>query len=78
MSTHPGTGLLHLEILSRKEFRGKKIAYRLTMALCADLGTTTDIIGLNVKQDNKPAIKCYQNAGFKISGSFEECMIKTK
>ena len=65
-------------IVTRTEFRGKKIAYRLTAVLCADLGSTTDIIGLNVKQDNAAAIKCYQNAGFKISCSFEECLIKTK
>ncbi len=65
-------------IVTRKEFRGKKIAYRLTSVLCRDLEATTDIIGLNVKTNNEPAIKCYRNVGFNIIGSFEECLIKTK
>jgi ribosomal protein S18 acetylase RimI-like enzyme len=63
IATHPG-------------FRGRKIAYNVTTALCNDLKESTDIIGLNVKSDNKAAIKCYQNIGFEIRSSFDEFLVK--
>jgi ribosomal protein S18 acetylase RimI-like enzyme len=58
------------------DFRGKGIAYKLTSALCFDLQTCVDIIGLNVKSDNFHAIKCYQKIGFEKIGTFEECCFK--
>jgi ribosomal protein S18 acetylase RimI-like enzyme len=63
-------------IATHPEFRGRKIAYKVTSALCNDLKESTDIIGLNVKSDNKAAIKCYQNIGFEIKSSFDEYLIK--
>jgi ribosomal protein S18 acetylase RimI-like enzyme len=63
ITTHPG-------------FRGRKIAYKLTSVLCNDLKKSVDIIGLNVKEDNQAAIKCYENIGFEIRSSFEEYLIK--
>ena len=63
-------------IATHPDFRGQKIAYKLTSALCFDLKKTVDIIGLNVKSDNSAAIKCYRNIGFEIRSSYEECLIK--
>ena len=63
-------------IATHPDFRGRKIAYKLTSELCNDLKLSADIIGLNVKSDNKAAIKCYQNIGFEIRSSFDEYLIK--
>lgn len=63
-------------IATSQDFRGKKIAYKLTSVLCTDLRTDTDTIGLNVSSGNIAAIKCYQNAGFEIRGSYDECFIR--
>ena len=58
------------------DFRGRKIAYKLTTVLCCDLKKSVDIIGLNVKSDNIAAIKCYKNIGFEIRSFYDECFIK--
>jgi len=63
-------------IATHPDFRGQKIAYKLTSLLCNDLKKSADIIGLNVKSDNPAAIKCYENIGFKIRSSYDECLIK--
>lgn len=63
-------------IATHPAFRGKKIASRLTAALCYDLEKTVSIIGLNVRAENKGAIKCYQALGFEAIGSYDECFIK--
>jgi ribosomal protein S18 acetylase RimI-like enzyme len=63
-------------IATHPDFRGRKIAYKLTSALCLDLATTVSIIGLNVKSDNKAAIKCYRNIGFEIRSSYDECYVR--
>lgn len=62
-------------IATHPDFRGQKIAYKLTSVLCNDLLKSVDIIGLNVKSDNPAAIKCYENIGFTISSTFDECFI---
>lgn len=65
-------------IATHPDFRGRKIAYKITSALCNDLKDSADIIGLNVKSDNKAAIKCYQNIGFEISSLYDECLINNQ
>jgi len=62
-------------IATHPDFRGRKIGYKVTTALCNDLKMSADIIGLNVKSDNEAAIKCYQNIGFEIRSSFDEYLI---
>jgi ribosomal protein S18 acetylase RimI-like enzyme len=59
-------------------YRGMKIANKLTSKLCFDLSKDVDYIGLNVKSDNVQAIKCYQNIGFEIIGQFDECFINNQ
>lgn len=56
--------------------RGKSIALNLTIKLCNDLLTDVDLIGLNVKADNRNAIRCYIKAGFEITGTYDECLVK--
>lgn len=63
-------------IATHPAFRGKKIASRLTAVLCHHLEKTTDIIGLNVRAENKAALQCYQALGFETIGAYDECYIK--
>lgn len=63
-------------ICTHPEYRGQKIAFKLTSVLCNDLMKTVDTIGLNVKSDNIAAIKCYEKIGFKIIGHYDECYLK--
>ena len=63
-------------IATHPDFRGQKIACKLTSALCNDLKKTVDIIGLNVNSENPAAIKCYENTGFEIRSSYDECYIR--
>ena len=65
-------------IVTRKEFRGQKIAYKLTSVLCKDLKNSVDTIGLNVKSDNISAIRSYVNAGFTIKATYEEFFIRLR
>jgi predicted GNAT family acetyltransferase len=62
-------------IATHPDFRGRKIAYKLTSVLCNDLLKNVELIGLNVKSDNPAAIRCYENIGFRIRSSFDECFI---
>jgi ribosomal protein S18 acetylase RimI-like enzyme len=62
-------------IATLPDFRGRKIAFLLTSALCSDLRKTTDLIGLNVKSENQAAIRCYQNIGFVINSKYDECLM---
>jgi ribosomal protein S18 acetylase RimI-like enzyme len=63
-------------ITTHPDFRGRKIAYKLTSVLCSVLKNTVDIIGLNVKSDNQAAIKCYKNIGFEVRSTYDECYIR--
>jgi ribosomal protein S18 acetylase RimI-like enzyme len=65
-------------IATHPDFRGRKIAYKLTSYLCNNLKKTVDLIGLNVKSENSAAIKCYNNIGFEIRSSYDECFIQNK
>lgn len=65
-------------IATHPDFRGQKIAYQLTSALCSDLQKSVDYIGLNVNSENKYAIQCYRKIGFEIIGEYDECFLKNK
>ncbi len=59
-------------VVTRPDLRGQGLATQVCAALCRSLAETTDTIGLNVQQDNAPALRCYQNLGFVPIGIYEE------
>jgi predicted GNAT family acetyltransferase len=61
-------------IATRPDARGKGLAGVVTAGLCKSLLEAADDIGLNVKADNAPAIRCYRRLGFEVIGSYEEFM----
>ena len=65
-------------IVTGNEYRGMKIAYKLTSVLCNDLMKSVDTVGLNVKGDNIAAIRAYQNAGFAIRAEYDECFVRNR
>lgn len=65
-------------IATHPDFRGQRIASKVTSALCHDLKKSIDMIGLNVRDENRSAIKCYLNLGFETIGSYDECLIRNE
>jgi ribosomal protein S18 acetylase RimI-like enzyme len=59
-------------IATRPDARGRGHARRATAALCHLLQAEVDIIGLNVRSDNAPAIACYRAVGFEVRHSYDE------
>lgn len=55
--------------------RGRGLATAATAGLCKQLLQSVNLIGLNVRTDNLPAIRSYQHAGFTISGIYHEWML---
>ncbi|HQO09554.1 MAG TPA: GNAT family N-acetyltransferase [Clostridiales bacterium] len=56
--------------------RGRSICKILTSTLCKDLLKTVDVLGLNVKASNAPAVRAYKAVGFEIYSEYEEYLIK--
>jgi ribosomal protein S18 acetylase RimI-like enzyme len=61
-------------ITTHPDHRNRGYASLLTAALCRRLRETCDHIGLNVKADNMPAIRCYKKLGFRAVAEYEEFM----
>ncbi len=59
-------------VVTHPKWRGQGLAAQVCAALCQSLSETTDTIGLNVQQDNAPALACYQRLGFVPVGVYEE------
>lgn len=59
-------------IATRPDMRGRGLARRVTAALCRLLQVEIDVIGLNVRADNAPAIACYRGVGFEIRHAYDE------
>ncbi len=58
--------------------RGHGLARQVTAALCRSLIQTTDHVGLNVREDNTPAIACYANLGFEYVADYEEHLLTAR
>ncbi|MBU1707136.1 GNAT family N-acetyltransferase [bacterium] len=61
-------------VATHPDFRGQGLATKACAKLCQFLSERVTHIGLNVKTDNKSAITCYENLGFKRVALYEECM----
>jgi GNAT superfamily N-acetyltransferase len=55
--------------------RERGLATRVTAVLCKHLLETVDVIGLNVRTDNTPAICAYSKIGFEVAGIYNEWMM---
>lgn len=58
--------------------RNRSICKKVTTALCEDLFETVDVIGLNVHEDNRSAIRSYESIGFSITDEYEEYMFERR
>ena len=59
-------------IATDPEYRGKGLATILTSYLVNELVEEERLVCLNVRSENIPAIKCYQNIGFIAAMTFED------
>ena len=59
-------------ITTHPSWRNRGYGTQATARLCQSLLETVDVIGLNVKADNKAAISCYENLGFEIIATYGE------
>lgn len=55
--------------------RGRGLALRATARLCQSLLSEVNVVGLNVKADNRAAIACYEKLGFKAVAEYQELMV---
>lgn len=63
-------------IATRADLRGKGLGACATAALCEKLQRTVDVIGLNVRADNRPAIACYSKLGFVNVAAFDSWIVE--
>lgn len=65
IATHPG-------------YRGRGYGRMVTACLCRQLLRQVDHLGLNVKADNQPALRCYTRLGFVVKAEYAEWMLERK
>jgi ribosomal protein S18 acetylase RimI-like enzyme len=63
-------------IATHPDFRGRRLASQVTCRLIDDLKNDVDLICLNVKADNAPAVRCYEKLGFVKTHEFEEALFE--
>jgi ribosomal protein S18 acetylase RimI-like enzyme len=59
-------------IATRPDRRGRGLGLRVTAALCRRLLQEVDHVGLNVRADNRSAIRIYERLGFERVSEYEE------
>ncbi len=62
-------------IATHPRVRGRKIAQRLTAALSRRLLDVVDLVGLNVADDNRAAIRAYEAIGFETVAQYDESVM---
>ncbi len=62
-------------VLTHVDFRGRGFATAATGAVTAELLRTSDVVVLNVRADNPPAINAYRRLGYVEHARFEERLI---
>ena len=65
-------------ITTRPEYRNQGLGRAVTAQLCLSLQENVDVIGLNVKQENSPALSLYRSLGFEISAEYGEFSLKKR
>jgi ribosomal protein S18 acetylase RimI-like enzyme len=65
-------------IATHPDHRGKGLASQVTSQLVNELKREVDLICLNVKADNAPAIHCYEKLGFVKTHEYEESLFELK
>jgi ribosomal protein S18 acetylase RimI-like enzyme len=65
-------------ITTHPEYRNQGLGRTVTAKLCLFLQESVDVIGLNVKQDNSPALSLYRSLGFEISAEYGEFLLKKR
>jgi GNAT superfamily N-acetyltransferase len=65
-------------ITTHPSHRGRGFGTAATAALCRALLERVDLIGLNVKEDNRGAIRCYERLGFDSVATYGEYMISKR
>lgn len=58
----------------RPECRGRGLGTLVTARACMSLLAHCHVIGLNVRRDNAPAIRCYEKLGFQLVAPYDEHM----
>jgi ribosomal protein S18 acetylase RimI-like enzyme len=61
-------------VVTHPDHRSRGYATLVTARLCQSLLETVELIGLNVKADNVPAVVCYRRLAFEIVAPFSEFM----
>ncbi len=59
-------------VVTRRSRRGRGFARRISAAVVRCLRSEIETIGLNVHEDNEPAIRCYRGLGFRPVCPYEE------
>lgn len=65
-------------VATAPEYWGKGLAKAVTSRLCRELSKTANLIGMNVKKDNLPAIAAYEKIGFETIVTFRETRYRRK
>ncbi|MBN1232730.1 MAG: GNAT family N-acetyltransferase [Candidatus Coatesbacteria bacterium] len=65
-------------ITTHPDYRARGFGTSVTAMLCKNLLKHVTHIGLNVKQDNHAAIKCYKSIGFEITSEYEEFTVEKR
>ncbi|MDX2177422.1 MAG: GNAT family N-acetyltransferase [Candidatus Sumerlaeia bacterium] len=65
-------------IATHPEARGRGLATLATSAMCALLRPRVDLIGLNVRESNAAAIRCYSKLGFRPAAFYGEWMAEAQ
>jgi ribosomal protein S18 acetylase RimI-like enzyme len=63
-------------ITTHPRLRGQGLATRVTGRLCQLLLETVETVGLNVKEDNLSAIRCYEQLGFARVAAYGEWIVE--
>jgi GNAT superfamily N-acetyltransferase len=60
---------------TRESHRRRGLASHLITTMALELASQVPYVGLNVRSDNEPAIRCYLKSGFEKHIDYWECMV---